>query len=256
MSIHKKRSDSSRLTTCFGVFLAMASTYELPSLHSAYIPIPVWTVSEENFVAFIDNGTDSRLYCSYGTSSTIIHTRNLKLKFAIEGFYDASLNKMIKEDTVMIYLRTLNAPYNIVDSAKCLVDANGMINTNFVNVQNNVNYFIVVKHRNSIETWSNSNGVKFLNNKLTYSFALSNGQVYGANEKQVDQTSITYAIFSGDINQDGNIDISDVVGIYNDAQNFVAGYVKTDVTGDDYVDISDLTLAYNNSINFVGMIRP
>lgn len=52
------------------------------------------------------------------------------------------------------------------------------------------------------------------------------------------------------------VDVSDIIAIYNDAINFVTGYVITDLTGNAIVDLSDVVLAYNNAINFVGVIRP
>ncbi|MBK6877807.1 MAG: hypothetical protein IPG99_15465 [Ignavibacteria bacterium] len=61
-----------------------------------------------------------------------------------------------------------------------------------------------------------------------------------------------FAFFSGDVNQDGTIDASDLALIDNDASNFVGGYVVTDLTGDDFVDGTDFALADNNAANFVG----
>lgn len=65
-----------------------------------------------------------------------------------------------------------------------------------------------------------------------------------------------WTIYSGDVNKDGNVDVTDIISVYNDGNNFVSGYVPTDVTGDNFVDAGDLIVTYNNSINFVSVIRP
>ena len=65
-----------------------------------------------------------------------------------------------------------------------------------------------------------------------------------------------FAFFSGDVNQDGTIDASDLALIDNDASNFVGGYVVTDLTGDNFVDGTDFAMADNNAANFVSVIQP
>ncbi|MBK8382802.1 MAG: hypothetical protein IPL16_13130 [Ignavibacteria bacterium] len=56
-----------------------------------------------------------------------------------------------------------------------------------------------------------------------------------------------FCIYSGDINQDGVIDASDLSVADNDASTGESGYVITDVTGDDFVDAQDLSIVDNNS---------
>jgi len=65
-----------------------------------------------------------------------------------------------------------------------------------------------------------------------------------------------FAFYSGDVNQDGTIDATDISMIDNDAANFVSGYVVTDLTGDDFVDGTDFVIADNNAAIFVSVIRP
>lgn len=67
---------------------------------------------------------------------------------------------------------------------------------------------------------------------------------------------MNYAIFSGDVNQDDAIDLTDIANIFNDASIFQGGYIATDVNGDYFVDLSDVTIAFNNSAAFVSVIRP
>jgi len=77
---------------------------------------------------------------------------------------------------------------------------------------------------------------------------------YGNNLKLIGNK---YCMFSGDIDNDGYIILSDVIRINNDASEFVTGsYLISDLTGDGFVDLTDVSLCYNNASNFVAVIRP
>ena len=67
---------------------------------------------------------------------------------------------------------------------------------------------------------------------------------------------IIYCFYSGDVNQDGLIDIQDLSSADNDLYNFASGYLDTDVNGDNYVDISDVVIIDNNAYNFITKITP
>lgn len=77
---------------------------------------------------------------------------------------------------------------------------------------------------------------------------------YGDNQKEVEPG--VFAIYSGDVNQDGTIDISDQADLGNDLLNFAFGYVLTDLNGDSAVDISDQAILDNNLANFISVISP
>lgn len=88
-------------------------------------------------------------------------------------------------------------------------------------------------------------------------FANSEAQTnnaYGDNQKQVEPG--VFAIYSGDINQDGVIDIFDVIDMDNDVINFNAGYIPTDLNGDGVADIFDVILLDNNVLAFVASVTP
>ncbi len=65
-----------------------------------------------------------------------------------------------------------------------------------------------------------------------------------------------YAIYGGDVNQDGSADSGDMTPVDNDAANFESGYLPTDVNGDGSIDSGDMTLIDNNASLFVGSILP
>ncbi len=77
---------------------------------------------------------------------------------------------------------------------------------------------------------------------------------YGNNQKQVEPG--VFAIYSGDINQDGVVDFLDGIQIDNDAFNFVFGYVSSDLNGDSVVDFLDAIILDNNAFNFVAAVSP
>ncbi len=176
----------------------------------------------------------------------------LNLSLLIQGAYNSELNTMVS-DTVRVYLRNSFSPFSIVDSSASVVDINGTGVFTFLNgVSNETPYYISVKHRNSIETWSAS-GQSFTSNQLSYNFTNTVSKAYGNN---MILKGSKYCIFSGDVTQDGFVELSDVVLIFNDASNFVTGYVRTDVNGDNLSDLSDALIAFNNSKAFVSKVTP
>lgn len=178
----------------------------------------------------------------------------LNLTVLIEGFYNPSTNAMFS-DTIKVLLRNTVTPFAIVDSAKSVLDSSGIGTFIFNNISNGTNYYLDVRHRNSIETWS-ATGQSFSSFFKVYDFTNANTQSYGNNMTQVNASPVKFALYSGDVNQDGFVELSDVVSIYNDAGNFVTGYANTDVNGDNLIDLSDLLITYNNAAAFVSKITP
>jgi hypothetical protein len=82
----------------------------------------------------------------------------------------------------------------------------------------------------------------------------STNNAYGDNQVEVEPG--VFAIYSGDINQDGNIDIADGSLVEADVSNFAFGYVASDLNGDGNVDIADLPVMEANISNFIYAIIP
>lgn len=177
--------------------------------------------------------------------------KELELKALIEGFYDNVSNVMLP-DTLRVYLRNSSSPYTIADSAVSLSDNTGMTTFNFFNAQNSVAYYLVLNHRNSIETWSSST-LQFTASWMSYDMTTASSQAYGNNLKL---KGIKFCVYSGDVNKDGIVDASDGSLIDNDVYVFLSGRNKTDLNGDEIIDGSDLSIADNNALNFIGLIRP
>lgn len=178
----------------------------------------------------------------------------LNLTATIEGFYNSSSNIMVP-DSVIVYLRNALPPYANSQSAKSVLDNSGIGNFSFFNVNSSTSYYIVIKHRNSIETWSSS-AITFSSQSLAYDFTSAANKAFGSNQIQIDNSPVKFAIYSGDVNQDGIIDGTDASLIDNDASNFITGYVPADLDGNDFVDGSDGAIADNNAFNFVTKIVP
>ncbi|MBV6477584.1 MAG: hypothetical protein HGGPFJEG_00323 [Ignavibacteria bacterium] len=187
----------------------------------------------------------SSVYSSCGCSAV-----NLAFRAYIQGLYDPVTNSP-KYDYSALYLRQTIPPYAKVDSA---FGYNATI-FSFHNAGPG-SYYISMNHRNSIETWYKQPQSLVTPGINSLSLYQNASDAYGSNQVQVDNSPVTFAIYSGDVNQDGVVDATDAGAIDNDASNFVTGYVNTDITGDDLVDATDAAIADNNAFNFVAKIIP
>jgi len=89
-----------------------------------------------------------------------------------------------------------------------------------------------------------------------YRFDVTDTSVLGSNELIVETSPVRYGMYSGDVNQDGSIDLNDVLSVYNAATVFSSGYITDDVTGDNLADLNDILITYNNSAAFVAAVKP
>ncbi|MBK9334748.1 MAG: PQQ-dependent sugar dehydrogenase [Ignavibacteria bacterium] len=204
---------------------------------------------QNNEMYFLRLSSTARIYKLY--KPTVI---NLKITAAIQGFLDVNTNTMSMSDTVKVYLHQISSPYAAVDSFVTVLNSSTLSGyCNFSNAPNG-NYYVNVEHRNGLETWSKLGGMTLSRGSdFQYDFTSASSQAYGNNEILVGSK---YTIYSGDVNRDGSVDISDNGIIENDAAIFLTGYIVTDLNGDGLTDLSDQTLADNNSFNFVTKSTP
>jgi hypothetical protein len=113
-------------------------------------------------------------------------------------------------------------------------------------------YFIVVRHRNSIETWS-AVPVSFSGLNTSYDFSTSASQAFGNNMKMVSGKQV---LLTGDVNQDGMVDSGDMVIVDNSASLFMNGYLPSDTNGDGTVNAADYTVTGLNASTFVARLIP
>ena len=117
-------------------------------------------------------------------------------------------------------------------------------------------HYIEIKHRNSIETWSDS--VNFSSDTVKYDFynyvsqfAYDNGML---------QDGAHAWIWGGDVNQNGNLESEDATIIYvaanSDDPTVNNGYVICDIDGNGNLDSQDYGLSYNNANLGANVINP
>ncbi|MCX6156705.1 MAG: hypothetical protein NTY74_01855 [Ignavibacteriae bacterium] len=161
----------------------------------------------------------------------------LNLKVLLEGFWNGS-NQV--SDSVTVYLANSTAPYAFTDSAKLVLSTSGTCSPNFTKATNG-NYYIVIKHRNHLETWSKLAKSFVTNVAVTYDFSTAATQAFGDNMKQVGSV---WVLFGGDANKDGSIDANDI-GIFITEFGSL-GYLRSDFNGDQDVNASDVLIISNN----------
>ncbi|MBE0571150.1 MAG: immune inhibitor A [Ignavibacteriaceae bacterium] len=164
----------------------------------------------------------------------------------IEGFYNGTTSV---EDTVSVELRNVSSPHALIDQTKMLLDENGQGNGRFYNAANGTPYYIVLKHRNAVETWS-ALPQSFSANALTYDFTTGQDKAFGNNLKLV---GTKWCIYGGDVNQDGFVETTDLNLVFTDNVNGATGYMVTDLNGDNFVEIEDLNIVFIN--NVIGVER-
>ncbi|MCB0726337.1 MAG: hypothetical protein KDD00_02660, partial [Ignavibacteriae bacterium] len=171
----------------------------------------------------------------------------------MEGFYNIPTSNLNMSDTVRVYLRNSATPYAIVDSSIGIIDSLTFKSAyQFPNAPSG-SYYLQLKHRNSLETWSKNPVIYFQDTTLNYDFTFAATQAFGNNEIL---KGTKYCIYSGDVTQNGFIDLTDVVQINNDANAFKTGYQVSDANGNSIVGLDDVLIAYNNSLNFVSKKTP
>lgn len=178
----------------------------------------------------------------------------LNLTVALQGLYNTAANRLNMRDTLTVVLRSNVYPYSRKDSAKATIDSISLTGSFSFNALPTGTYYITVTGRNCLETWSKSGGVLFTSGTtVNYNFTTASSQAYGNN---LCLKGTKYCIYNSDINNDGSLDVTDIIRTTNDSYYFMTGYVDTDVNGDRAVDLNDLVLAFNNSQGFITKVSP
>jgi len=194
-------------------------------------------------------------------------TKILNVKVFLEGLYAGNgiMNQAMAEskpqfgsgiaDSIRMELHNIISPYKIAYShGNAEIHTNGTLAIKTIPANLTNSYYLVIKHRNGIETWS-GDVIDFSESKtLTYDFTTDASKAYGYNEKLMEGN--VYAIYAGDASQDGIVDGSDMAKIDNASTGVLKGYYPEDVNGDGLVDGSDMAIIDNNSTAVVHIIRP
>lgn len=239
----------------FQDFLVTDHKFKLKTINPTLFGVPGYigsyigmTTSKRKITpVWFDNSTE--IYQAWTSSLDF----GLDVKLIPQGFYNITADKLRMKDTLKAFLRNSNSPFTITDSSAGILDSvtfkAGLVFRNAVSG----NYYLEIRHRNSVNTWSkNCLNYSSCKNPL-YDFTVSSNQAMGDNMIEINNR---YCIYSGDVNKDGRIDMLDLGDIYNAQANFEEGYSQADVNGDSHIDLNDLSITFNNSLNFISCITP
>jgi PKD repeat protein len=191
--------------------------------------------------------------------------QTLHLKFFPEGLYDPAtglLNQVMAGnqtlfpspwvDIVDVCIADDSSPFEEISCASnSMIDTNGECLADFPAGLDG-DYYLVIKHRNSVETWS-SLPISFDNQCLEYDFTDLSMKAFGGN---LAPCGGSYCLFAGDVNQDGIIDSGDMICFDNMISLFLSGYFPEDFNGDGLIDSSDYIWVDNNSSLFISRVSP
>ena len=189
----------------------------------------------------------------------------LNLKCYIQGYYSTDISAMVPvlanqsenstptaTDSIDVELHDANSPYGIMSSVRSVLNQNGTAQCSFPSSLTG-NYFIAIKHRNAVQTWS-ALPVSFATSPINYDFSNAATKAYGDNQFQVEPG--VWALFSGDIVVDENMDLLDLGLLENDISNFAYGYLPSDLNGDGNVDLLDSAPMESNISIFIFSSHP
>lgn len=206
---------------------------------------------------------------SVNSNTVIVVTSNcndeLNIGLFLQGFMDVSgtmvpvlatngLSSNINEtDSINIELRDAGNLSSVLFQNKTILSTTGQVTLQIPHtLLNTTPFYIVIKHRNHVETWSAQPILAQSN--MVYDFSNQASKAYGDNQIEVQPN--VFAIYSGDINQDGSIDAFDYLNLEPDITAGEFGYLITDLNGDSSVDILDYLILDPNISNGIGIQAP
>ncbi len=218
-----------------------------------------------DYRAVVQSGACSSEFSGYTT--VFVTAKKLTLKVMLEGLYNAQSGTMHKArneagdrfegavaDHITVQLMQPETPF---DAVATFIDqelmTDGTIHVDLP-VAISGDYYIVVSHRNHLETWSAMPVSLSGSTEYSYDFSNSANKAFGDNMKNMGNA--TFGLFAGDVDQNGSVNNLDLNSVYNKASLFGNGYVVEDLNGDGVVDTLDLILLDNNAASFITLRRP
>jgi hypothetical protein len=174
--------------------------------------------------------------------------KTVNLVLFVFGYYQGSklmtsrkLNQAtdVNSNTVEEMTVELRDPvtFEVVETATGMLYTNGTLQVNFDSPDGS--YYLAVKGSNLLETWTDA-PVVISSTPVTYDFTTADSQAYGSNQIEVE--SGVFALYNGDINQDGVIDEADRVLWETAYSDFAFGEKSEDSNGDGLVDLTDFSI--------------
>lgn len=196
-----------------------------------------------------------------GEQQPYLMIKVVNIRAFIQGFYRGSgmqlavidpVTHPLLCDTVVLRMADAGNPDLIVEQDTAVIATDGSATFNIAAKEDGKRFYFILIHRNSLETWSASPVT--LRSGLLYNFNTSASQAYGNN--MADMGDGNFALWSGDVDQDGVIDQNDLGLLETATQNFTSGYYSTDITGDHVVESVDFSLIENNTLLNLSRTRP
>lgn len=194
----------------------------------------------------------------YSDTASVSECPGLIIKTFIQGFYKggakvAAILSASLCDTIIVGLAQTLAPYTILYSDTGIIDTDGDVKLEFPSAANGNSYYLVLNHRNSLETWS-SVPVAISTSGGNYDFTSSASSAFGSNLCNLGDGR--FAMWSGDLNQDDVIDLSDMTSLDSYIQQMMYGYQQGDLSGDNHSESADYSLLENNLVFSLQVSKP
>jgi hypothetical protein len=218
----------------------------------------------ETFNATLGNNTNM-ITQGYQQPESIDTGVYINLTAFIEGYYVGNskmqslfntpgvLTEKTVSDIIQVALHYNTPPYDLAFVNNALINTDGTARVLFPASAIGSSYYVVLKHRNSLETWSAS-PVNIATLGASYNFSNAANKAFGNNLS--DMGNGVFAMYSGDITQDGSIDFNDYPALDIASNDGILGYDANDLNGDASVDFNDYPLLDINSNNGVLALRP
>jgi hypothetical protein len=236
-----------------------ATVYTVDTDNQITVTVPVGATTG---VVTVQVGSCSGV--STGVFTVITANATINWKVFIQGYYAGS-NTMTpvlsfqgvsidpnEVDTLTVQLRDQFDPTIVVATSQAVLQIDGTASFTVPSSVIGNNLYVAIFHRSAVQTWS-ATPITF-SSTTSYDFTTSASQAFFDNQVEV-ETGV-FAIYSGDINQDENVDIFDAPELDSDIANFFFGYYRTDLNGDGNVDIFDSPILDANISNFIFSAHP
>lgn len=188
----------------------------------------------------------------------------LNLTAFIEGYMDGATMRPVKMnsgigasstdcDDITVELHNASSPYAMVETFTGMLQTDGTLACTFTSAVVGNSYYIVLKHRNALETWSGAPVT--ISASTSYNFSTGAGQAYGNNMVSVGGI---WCLYSGDVSLplDGFIDNFDYIIWEADYNSLNSGYLQSDINGSGDIDNFDYIIWEANYNNLIEVVKP
>ena len=169
--------------------------------------------------------------------------------------YDLGISNQINDVDTMRLICSDSMGFSFFETYG-ISNQSGWVEFGIPSVHQNKRAYLSIRHKSSIPVWSEN--LVYLSGLDSIDLASSRQWIYedGANDPLAITLDTTRALYTGDLNQDGTVDIFDAQLAENEAALFSFGYQTGDLNGDGSTDIFDLQLLENNGARFIFTASP